>query len=559
MRRIRILAPVFFERFFDSDFAAGAASLKTSFFFMVAFLAVPGIFMPVLMSPSWYFIANYYGLARLDELVRADKVVYLSYTAWALGLVVSMTWNAMLLDRRDGLVLGSLPVSGREIVGAKTAALFGYAGALMVTMHLGASLCFGLFLGNVRGFGSVAATALAGFVASSLCGLFVVGSIVALQGVALMLFGGRRFTNVSPFLQLAVVAMLLVAGLYLPEIAAGVTDTLAGAGPHNTPWILRTPPLWYLGVYDVLLGFRDPMLISLAAKGIVNLAIVVTLALVAMPLSYSRLMTAAVEQSVGAKRRGVLNAAVGAFVRLVARTPQRRGIAEFLLQSIVRHGRPRLAMAVAIGAAAAWAGPTIAVELAHGLGAAPSAALLGVPLAVMVLLIAGFRVAASLPSDLPPRWLFATMAPTDADVRSALRHVTTAAAVLLPAAAAAVAIASRWDASQAALHFLVCASTGLLLVELAFHDFAGVPCARTWRPDGANLRAWWPAYIGGFLLIVSGLPHAELLLRGNSLAAVVMVATPLVGVVAIRFISRNGRAVPEGDADEPATLQVLDL
>jgi len=309
---------VFFERYFDSDFAAGTASLKTSFFWMVAFLAAPGIFMPVLMSPSWYFVAQFYGLDKLDELVRADKVIYLGYSAWAMGLAVSMTWNALLLDRRDGLVLGNLPVNGRDVVGAKIAALLGYAALLMLAMHLGSALFFGLFLGNVRGFGSVIATAGAAFVASSLCSLFVVFSLVAVQGLALLFVGGRRFMSLSPFLQFLVVALLLAGGLYVPDITNAVTDTLAGSGPHNAPWIFRTPLLWYLGVYDVLLGARQPVLMSLAATGVTAVAIVLILAIVAMPLSYARLMTAAVEQTGSTRRRGVASALISALSRLIA-------------------------------------------------------------------------------------------------------------------------------------------------------------------------------------------------------------------------------------------------
>ncbi|MEI6245164.1 MAG: hypothetical protein WCQ64_08960, partial [Acidobacteriota bacterium] len=399
MRRVRILAPVFFERFFDSDFAAGAASLKTSFFWMVAFVAIPGVFMPVLESVSWYFVARQFGLPLLDTLVRADKALYLGYSGWTIGLVSSLIWNAMLLDRRDGLVLGNLPVSGRDVIGAKIIALLSYAGLVMLAMHAGASLCFGLFLGNLRGAASVVGTTLATFVAASLCSLFVVFSMVALQGVTLLVLGGRRFTTVSPFLQMTVVALLLMGGLYIPEIVNAVPDTLAGTGPLNAPWILKTPILWYLGVYEVLLGFREPALVSLAIRGFAALAVVVTLALVAMPLSYARVMTATVEQRNGAGRRGAVSWAVGILAGVIGWTPRRRGLVEFLLLSVTRHARPRLAIAVAIGASAAWAGPTIVAAIARGLASAPTLTLLGVPLAVMVFLVAGLRVAASLPSD----------------------------------------------------------------------------------------------------------------------------------------------------------------
>jgi len=190
MKRTRVLIPVFFARFFDNEMAAGAGSLKTPFFWLVAFLAAPGMFMPIMMSFSWSFIAKYYSFDFLHTWARADKVVYLGYGAAATGLVMTTAWSALLLDRRDGLVLGALPVDGRDVVRAKLVALCGYIGLLMLLIHTGAAVMFGVFFPQEHGLISLFGLTAVHLIASSAYGAFVCFSIVALQGVMLSLAGG---------------------------------------------------------------------------------------------------------------------------------------------------------------------------------------------------------------------------------------------------------------------------------------------------------------------------------------------------------------------------------
>jgi hypothetical protein len=558
MRRVRVLTPVFFGRFFDNEMASGAGSLKTPFFWLVAFLAAPGVFMPILMSSEWSFVSRYYGLAQLDIIVRADKVIYLAYSGFAAGIVITMAWNALLLDRRDGLVLGAQPVGARDVIVAKILALAGYVGLLIVAMNAAASLMFGLFLIDARGPGSVFGSTLAHFVASSAYGLFICLAMVALQGVALALAGGRAFVKISPILQLVITAVVLTSFFFIGDTANATIDTLAGTGPHVASWILRTPTMWFLGLYEVMLGFREPVLVTLGWRAITALGIVVAITAVALPLSYRRVMIAAVEQTGRSRRASFVSAAAHAIARLITRPGETRALADFFLVSIIRHNRPRLAVAIAVGATIAWSGPVLAVELAHGVTTVPAAPLLGTSLAAIALLVAGFRVAASLPSELPPRWVFAVHGVSDKASRAATARVAFALGVVLPTAISAIAL-GKWWGPLVLPHAALCLSTGLLTVELAFSRFDGMPCARPLNAEGANLRAWWPAYLGGFVFVSSGLPWIELHFRQNPPAMWAFVVSPLAAAAVWRVASRFITREPPADEDDLPHVQVLDL
>jgi hypothetical protein len=225
---------------------------------------------------------------------------------------------------------------------------------------------------------------------------------------------------------------------------------------------------------------------------------------------------------------------------------------------VVRHSRPRLAVAIAIGASVAWCGPVLAVELAHGVPAVPTAALLGVPLAAVLLLTAGFRVAASLPSELPPRWVFAVHGVPDRVSRQACARVAYSLAVVAPSLISAFTLA-RWWGALAVPHAVLCLTTGALIVEMAFSRFDGVPCARALNAEGANLRAWWPAYLGAFVFVASGLPMIELRLRDDTPMLWAFVAAPLVVTVLVRFGLRFVTREPPPDEDDLPRVQVLDI
>ena len=82
--------------------------------------------------------------------VLFDKMFYLTLTSVAMGVVSVAVWNALIVDRRDGFILGVLPVRRSAIVAAKLLSLAAYVGALNLGMHAGAALLFGAALGEGR-------------------------------------------------------------------------------------------------------------------------------------------------------------------------------------------------------------------------------------------------------------------------------------------------------------------------------------------------------------------------------------------------------------------------
>src|SRR5262249_24604764 len=104
--------------------------------------------------------------------------------------------------------------------------------------------------------------------------------------VALIVLGPRRFARVSPWLHALVVASILAGLVYLPQVSTSTVDTLARTGAHVEPWILSSPPLWFLGLYERILRTDDPVLRALANRAIATMLISGALTVITFALAY---------------------------------------------------------------------------------------------------------------------------------------------------------------------------------------------------------------------------------------------------------------------------------
>ena len=550
--QIRALTPSFLARFFDNEITGGTDDLKGSFFWMISFLAMTAFCVPVLLLGRWDFIARIRGLEALRVASRADKTFYLGAAMIATGVITAIVWNSLLVDRRDGLVLGVLPVRHRIVVQSKLLAVAAYIALVIVGMHTLASLPFGAFLA-ARNTPSFALRGVAAhFLASSLASVFVFVAVIAVQGATLAAVGPRAFARVSSWLQLGLVTLIVAGLIVLPQISGNVVPVLDGSnGAHR--WILMTPPLWFLGVYDVLLGTSHPALLALARTAILALAVAGAIAAIGYPLAYRRVMTDAVEHPGGIGRVGRSSVATRWLAAAIGRDAVVRAIGQFFLSTIVRVERHRFALALASGVAVAWILPT-AVRW-HVLGGEMPLTqpldLLALPLSTIVFLLVALRIAAALPAELPAAWIFHVTAPSVTRTRTGLRRVMLGAAVLPVIAVFTPVYWAIWGPMVAFEHGVLSFAAGLLVTEYLLGSVDSMPCASPWRPERANLRGRWPVYTIGFFVLAGttrySLTSWEMGSAGTVAGFVVLVVALLVPAFWLRWTASRRPIIPPDD------------
>ncbi|MEO7190857.1 MAG: ADOP family duplicated permease [Vicinamibacterales bacterium] len=543
LARHRALIRIFFARFFESDLVGGAHDLKTAFFALLAFLSAPGALIPALIAQhssirpgkgNWgsSMIARYDSVDALRALTLTDKTLYLGCGLAVTGIVTTLMWNSLLPERRDALVLGPLPVRPATVVRARLVALAGYIAMVSVAMHALASLSFGLFLAEGNTFGFALRGIAAHFAASCAASAFVFLAIVSVQALVVAIAGPRVFSRVSPILQVTLVALTVALLLALPTISQSAASTLGRTPGLSRPWILWTPALWFLGLYESILGTTDPMLGQLSWFAAAALGTVLVVTVGTYPLVYRRLTTSALETG-GGKRRHRAARLPQMVAASISRNPRVRAISEFLLVTIGRSDLHRLIVAASVGLTVAWGAAAVIALTPAGMRTPPPA-VLAIPLSALVFLLVGFRLAIAIPVEAACAWVFEVRHPTRSEVRQAVWR-TMVFLVVLPVILLSTTAYWRWWGTAFALtHAAFLSSIAALMLEVLLWRFDGVPCAQPWRPERAQLGRLWPAYVAGFVAFTSGAAVVELILATLLLAPGSM--GPLVGPRVIYYL-----------------------
>ena len=282
------LARHFFQRFFDNEFVATGSESRLTVISIVSLLAVPPFFYTMhLIAIYGYIGTNYPALYPVTCLVEQCRYVFFAMVV--VGFIAVLEWDALLPDRKDYANLMPLPLKARTIFAAKLTAL----GLFAVLFILGANGIPALLypfveavckpgprvtlLGFCRMTGAHGCAVFGG-------SIFVFLFFIAMRGLLTALLSYRWFRRVSLCVQIVSMMGLLLLFFSMPAISL-LLPHWERTGSYK---LYLIPPIWFLGLYQNLLGSRSPLFQSLAHLAIEALAIVIVISGLAYFLSYKR-------------------------------------------------------------------------------------------------------------------------------------------------------------------------------------------------------------------------------------------------------------------------------
>ncbi len=576
MRAFRRLFRHFVSGLADNDLIAAGEDLHASIAGLLAACVVlsAGLALMFLGKYNSILTVNHGRLsaARVQTLPEKlamaldDKTLLLGGAMIVMALIAVGFWDALALDERDLAVLGPLPVRPAAALAAKAAAGALAATVLAVALNALPAVLFPIVVllkapvglaFVLRAIGAHAASGLAG------CA-FVFLALSTCRGAAGLFPSGGAVRRLLPLVQFVLILGLLSLLLALPALAGG-TRGLIESGSRTA---LLYPPLWFLGLEEVLLGRTDPVFSALARIAVVALGLSL-LAACAVHLASWLLRSHRVGAPAGTPdSRGAR--LIAAFLERVARllTSDGRMRASFLFtaRTLTRSPRHRLYLAGSLGLGLAVAGATIAAAYA-GLGFGRQAlnlesmALAG-QLNLIFFLVIGLRIAATIPADLDAGWVFRFNA-----TRARERHVAgTRAAIfflaILPLLVILVPLhAWFWGGYAAMVHFAFGVVAALGLLEIVFTSYDSMPFVSSFVPGRTALTPRLGIYAFGYFLFAYLTPVIEQALIEHSGLFYAWVALFLV-VIGRLFGSQSARLrrdqLPVFD-DRVADVQQLGL
>jgi hypothetical protein len=473
--QVRALTKAFFERFFESDTTAERTDATRSFFWLLSILSAPGLLLTTYRQFLWEQLARRDGIEAVHRAVRSDTAEYLALTFVAVAIVAAARWQSLVIDARDALILGTLPVRPRAIVAAKLAALGGYTALIAAGMHLAAAVVYGVALGgltrptNVVGIMAALATAGVGLTA------FMMVGIAGMQSAVLALVGPRRFSRASVALQMALVATVLVMFVVMPGRSPRAFATFDADGVAGPPWAFWLPPVWFLGLFEWIAGTAGEELRALGRTSIAALAVALAGLLIAAPLAGARTLRGSFGVS-ARLRMGVGRWVTDRLARLLTRQPAVRGAIAFATATVARVSGPRLVLALLFAVGLTSIVPVLGAALA--LQPEPTTAVLAFPFVLQFFALLGLRLAIRTPVELPGRWLFEQTDVSPLAGRRAAWRMLFAGGLLLPLLITTPLWLWLWDPAVAAVRLGSAFAGGWLALEVLLWGYVGVPCAR---------------------------------------------------------------------------------
>ena len=514
---------MFFGRIFESELMSTGAPQIQLAVWVIAFLAGPSTMAPILMSKKYVWLVN--NPQALHRSMEADRTLALMLSMIATGLITLVIWEGVFPDRRDGRILGVLPVRLRTFVVARLAALMALFAMLVIAMTAFSSLAFGAVNATFGGAGGFYGRTLSHFAAAAGLEASVFFGIIALQCALLNTVGILVAQRLAVLLQIALVVGVLQMPLLLPLLSM----------PNAPAWA----PVIGLGMCAMTLVFYGA--------------------------SYRRMMRLALEGTgASTARRSILHRLTPLAASITAFSPPARGVCAFALRTVVRSRRHRMILAGWVGLAVAIVASTLLPMVVRGGWNAldtPRPALLAAPLVFIALTLAGMRMLFAIPSEIRANWTVRTQQPMP--IRQALDGAVSALlACAIPAVLVAwISATLLWGPRVGAIHGVFCASLAFVLAQILAMGLDKVPFTCTYAPGKARFVRLWPVYLSLFSFYTYTMATLEATLLSGRGIYVGLAAILALGAVAAYERHRRAAAVPdlqfEGEPLE--TLTVLTL
>jgi hypothetical protein len=494
------LARHFFGRFFDNEIVSQHGDMRTNVVQAFGLIATPGMFVPFYMIPQ---------RTRFDQpflhnwILISDYYFFVLYSMVVMGFVMVFEWDAIFPDRKDYLILTPLPLSGGSIFAGKTLALLAFLGLFVLDANLFCTVLGPLVSGG-QGTGAPIVWKLIAVHATAVVGggAFVVLSIASIQGVLINLLPGRAFRRISPWVQMAVMGVLIIVLFLTPLVCASIRPLVE----HRSPLLWWFPPFWFLSMYLDMLpgqpaGAFFHQIAPLARQG---LAIAFAMFAITYLAGYHRHARRVMEGvDVPPEGPSWLRAWFDRAVnRWLLPHPLERATFHFISNTILRNAKQRLFLATYGGVAIALAIPAlvrISTRPASPLLIFDPAGLLAIPLTLSFFVVSGLRGVFNFPAELRANWVFQVCESEERlpHLRAVRKWIVLMGIVPLFAVLAPIEIWFRgWILAMVHITFALVLS--IVLLNLLLIWFRKIPFTCSYFPGKTSMAVMFFVYLAGF-------------------------------------------------------------
>jgi hypothetical protein len=543
----QLLLEIFRARFLEND---TEGTFDANVYQVIGALAIPGLFVALYVMPFFMDLATRTPGPDVDWLIRGVRFFFPVYSFAVTAFATLFEWDVLFPDRRDFLILAPFPVRLRELFGAKFAALGVFILTLVGAVNFFPTVLLPLFsmaIPKIGVIGMIRLT-LTQIAATAGASLFAFFAVAALQGVLINVTTPAIFRRISPAVQMCGMSLMVIALIPFPLYML----LLRPMTEAHTIWPWLFPPVWFTGLYDLLLPAGNSSFATFGIFGVEALAIAIAVFALSWALGFRRHYRRVLESEDTSSRTPALSP-MGRFIPL----PEERAIFEFSGRILARSTKHRMFVACYLSVGISF-GLLTALVVRAGKLSLSHEGLRSFPFLIAFFVISGLRAALQFPAELSSNWVFRLTESSWAEVARTATRKRVLVGGLVPVLLLILPFEiTVWGWQQGAMHFLFQLTSGALLIEALFWSSTRVPFTCSWFPGKINLGLLAVAYLYGFGSYSFRMADLEKAIEQNSLYGVYFF------VLAAMLLAACWRRHPAAgsvrfDAAEPE-IQILDL
>ena len=492
-RQFRILSRHFFLRLFYNDLLKFEDQQReTQITLLALFTVFSGLVAHVAFEP--FLLYQIYGMTPAD-LWRYEALL-LTFSMASTGVIAVASWDKLFLDDLDRAHLRPLPVQARTFFLAKAMSLLafifavttiGNCAAVFIASAEPADMLGGLFIGG-----------LAHYAAIMLGSVFIFLFVALLQGLLLAFLPPGLGKRIAVFAQMLLLFVFLSPFVWFPMLFRSLPAFKAA----GATFFRLYPPLWFTGIYNRIIGVRDPVLDPAGRIGLAAAVLAFLSYLLISPFCLKKFLRD--PDAKPATWRGIhlFPAGKKLFGRLFLRHPLETAVFSFFMQTLRRSREHKLKLTLFMALPISFLLSQFAyLYLKKGVprGAIDSL-LVSLPLALHFFLIIGLRLVAAYPHTLPANFIFRV------SESGPLRHYMNGfrkgmmfSAVLPPLLIFLPLGLAFWGIGAAVAYMLYSLFLALLLLEACLFNHRKIPFASEHVPGKFKLRYYWPVFLIGYI------------------------------------------------------------
>jgi len=476
------------RQLFVSDLVSSPDDLRRVVITALAAVASLGFLVPKMYYKKYEYLA----LGPYPDLYRraiyADQAFFIAITMLGIAALVTFRWDSLFPNREDYLILRPLPLKLSHIYFAKLSTLSALVLLVIALLTIPCAISFASVISGAHDLAPSWQEAGAQTIAAFFAGVFVLFALALLQTILMNLLPLRWFARASASLQSLLIGAVLCFVPWAVQLPNAVQ--MIDLRPQ---WSAAVPPVWYLCLYERLLGRANSYDRALAERAMLASLLVFAGTLLVSGIFHRRYAKRVFESDVPLSRSRLRF--IERLAEKLAGSPREAGILVFALRSLERMKQHRMVRLM-------YAGVGCALVLESGIGLVLSGAFnhghiqrggaldaaFALPILLFFFLFTGLRYCFRLPVDVRANWIFRLTAPDAILERERALRLLYVGLALIPALACTTpflfVVVVRW---KAAYGLAFAGLLAMLLVEHELQNSDNIPLTCSYLPGKRNI------------------------------------------------------------------------